>query len=202
MADRTVDRKAEILKAAEQLFAERGFLATTTAEIARHAGVAEGLIFHHFENKEGLLLHIFDDMFSRLNAVAEEAISTSHSGMQALENLIHVHFSFLREHTDKMHISLRDLPMHDGRLSENFRKVVRVRAGHRVELLASCVQRGGEDGSMRPVPVRPTALTVAGMLFGVTHIMMHGLVQMPPMEDEVITFVRRSLAPEHVEVRA
>ncbi|KAB2932185.1 MAG: TetR/AcrR family transcriptional regulator [Leptonema illini] len=54
------DRNAQesrqlILEAAFSLFAEKGFHGTTTKAIARQAGVSEGLIFHHFENKTAIL---------------------------------------------------------------------------------------------------------------------------------------------------
>lgn len=42
-----------------ELFATRGFEGTSTKAIASAAGVAEGLIFHHFENKEALLAEVF-----------------------------------------------------------------------------------------------------------------------------------------------
>lgn len=49
------DKKENILQAALQLFAKDGYNATSTSKVAKLAGVSEGLIFRHFENKEGLL---------------------------------------------------------------------------------------------------------------------------------------------------
>ena len=49
------EKQENILKAALQLFAKEGFYATSTSKVAKLAGVSEGLIFRHFENKDGLL---------------------------------------------------------------------------------------------------------------------------------------------------
>ena len=49
-------RQRALLKAAMQLFASRGYEATTTREIAALAGCAEGLIHRYFQGKAGLLL--------------------------------------------------------------------------------------------------------------------------------------------------
>lgn len=49
------DKQKNILKAALILFAEKGYAATSTSKVAKEAGVSEGLIFRHFQNKEGLL---------------------------------------------------------------------------------------------------------------------------------------------------
>ncbi len=49
------DTTGKILDAASQLFAERGYAATTTRAIAERAGVNEVTIFRRFENKAGVL---------------------------------------------------------------------------------------------------------------------------------------------------
>ena len=49
------EKQENILNAALELFAEEGFKSTSTSKVAKRAGVSEGLIFRHFENKEGLL---------------------------------------------------------------------------------------------------------------------------------------------------
>jgi len=47
-------KRARLLEAARSLFAERGYAATTTAQLAREAGVAEATVFHHFPSKRAL----------------------------------------------------------------------------------------------------------------------------------------------------
>jgi len=47
-----------ILKAAEQVFGERGFHAATTEMVARRAGVSKGLVFNYFATKDDLLAAI------------------------------------------------------------------------------------------------------------------------------------------------
>ena len=44
-------KRAQVLAVARRLFSERSYQATTMAEIARLACVAEGSVFHHFDNK-------------------------------------------------------------------------------------------------------------------------------------------------------
>src|ERR671912_1802582 len=54
-------RREQILKTALKLFAAQGFDATSTRQIAREAGIAEGLIFHYFPTKASLLTAILED---------------------------------------------------------------------------------------------------------------------------------------------
>jgi AcrR family transcriptional regulator len=60
------EKKETILQTALQLFADQGYENTPTSQIARVAGVSEGLIFRHFENKEGLFKAILDEGQARL----------------------------------------------------------------------------------------------------------------------------------------
>jgi AcrR family transcriptional regulator len=55
------DRRTRILDAAEGLFAEHGFDATPTAQIAHRAEVPKGLIFYYFPRKIDLLLTLLQE---------------------------------------------------------------------------------------------------------------------------------------------
>jgi AcrR family transcriptional regulator len=48
------DVRADLLAAARELFAERGYHRTTTKELAQRANASETLIFRHFGGKRGL----------------------------------------------------------------------------------------------------------------------------------------------------
>ena len=52
------EKRARLLAAAQKLFAEQGFDATTTLQIAQQAGVSEGILFHHFGSKKGLFVEL------------------------------------------------------------------------------------------------------------------------------------------------
>jgi AcrR family transcriptional regulator len=50
--------RTRILQAAQRLFAARGFEGTTTRDLAQTAGVAEGTLFRHFDNKKAILVEV------------------------------------------------------------------------------------------------------------------------------------------------
>jgi len=54
-------RREQILKTALKLFAAQGFDATPTRQIAKEAGIAEGLIFHYFPTKASLLAALLEN---------------------------------------------------------------------------------------------------------------------------------------------
>jgi AcrR family transcriptional regulator len=65
-------RREQILKTALTLFAAQGFDATSTRQIAKVAGIAEGLIFHYFPTKASLLTAILEDRLEGRRAFRSE----------------------------------------------------------------------------------------------------------------------------------
>jgi AcrR family transcriptional regulator len=53
-----IETQKRILQAAQRLFARRGYDGTTTRDLAQAAGVAEGTLFRHFENKKAILIEV------------------------------------------------------------------------------------------------------------------------------------------------
>ncbi|MBE9064721.1 TetR/AcrR family transcriptional regulator, partial [cf. Phormidesmis sp. LEGE 11477] len=58
LATTEADTQERILKAAQKLFARKGYGGTTTKDLAQAAGVAEGTLFRHFENKKAILVEV------------------------------------------------------------------------------------------------------------------------------------------------
>src|SRR5918993_4371881 len=60
-ADATkADKREAILRAAIDVFAERGFFTAQVADVARAAGVAAGTVYLYFRSKDDLLVSIFE----------------------------------------------------------------------------------------------------------------------------------------------
>lgn len=69
-------KQQKIVEAAITLIAEQGYANTSTNEIAKRAGVAEGTIFRHYKTKQALLFSIVDPVTIGLFAplIAEKFI--------------------------------------------------------------------------------------------------------------------------------
>lgn len=65
---RVADPKAKItlLRAAEEVFAERGLAAAHVEEIAKRAGLSKGAFYLHFESKETALKQIVESFLARM----------------------------------------------------------------------------------------------------------------------------------------
>jgi AcrR family transcriptional regulator len=66
-------RRLEILKVAEAQFASTGLHATTTAALARAAGISEAILYVHFGSKQGLFMKaVENNIATRLGALREQ----------------------------------------------------------------------------------------------------------------------------------
>ncbi|MEV0438736.1 TetR/AcrR family transcriptional regulator [Streptomyces spectabilis] len=65
-AERTETTKAQLVGTARQLFGERGYAATTIAEVAGSAGLTTGALYHHWPGKEALLVDVVHDIHREL----------------------------------------------------------------------------------------------------------------------------------------
>lgn len=173
-------RRATILTVASRLFAEKGYVNTTTAEIAQEAGVAEGTLYHHFGSKDGIFLTIFDEMADGYLEAAESLVREGGIGAETLRGLIRFHFEFLQRHATRFLVIIRDFPSHlavgdSGRAAESRRKFGRLTA-----LFSEVLSRGAVDGSLRlRHPAVDTAGMMRGVLYGTTRHQMLGIVDIP-----------------------
>jgi len=52
--------REKIIRAAKQIFIEKGIINTATSQIAEAAGIAHGTLFLHFPNKDSLVIELLD----------------------------------------------------------------------------------------------------------------------------------------------
>jgi TetR/AcrR family transcriptional regulator, fatty acid metabolism regulator protein len=74
------DKRQRILDAAVSVFARTGYHGARVSDIAREAGIAYGLVYHYFKNKEEILDTIFEERWTgfleAVEGIAESAAST------------------------------------------------------------------------------------------------------------------------------
>jgi AcrR family transcriptional regulator len=104
MSPRTPERSAElrersrtaILAAATDLFARKGYDATTTEEIAAKAGISKGLIYHHFKSKKAVLEGLLDHIMGLTLDIPALRTGSAEDRRAALIGIIHSWFQNIR----------------------------------------------------------------------------------------------------------
>jgi AcrR family transcriptional regulator len=68
------ERKAAVLECACGIFSAGSYRGTTTAEIARKAGVTEPVLYRHFASKRDLYLAVLEESWRRLRALWQQVV--------------------------------------------------------------------------------------------------------------------------------
>ena len=93
------EKKKIIMESAMELFAEKGFTATSVSMIARHADISKGLLYNYFESKETLFSEILNLGLDRLF----EGFDKNRDGFLTKEEFIY----FLNESLDIIVIDIK-----------------------------------------------------------------------------------------------
>src|SRR5687768_18094262 len=89
------DKREAILRAATDLFAERGFFNAQVADVARAAGVAAGTVYLYFRGKDDLLISIFERTMKAAIADGRASVEAADSPIDRLRRIARVHLERL-----------------------------------------------------------------------------------------------------------
>ncbi|MCF6409319.1 TetR/AcrR family transcriptional regulator [Pseudalkalibacillus salsuginis] len=165
-------KQKKILIASIEVFAEKGYAASSTSEIAKKAGVAEGTIFRHYKTKKDLLLSIVAPVMAKFMAplivkdfhkVFKQEFNSYEEFVRAL---FHNRITFIKEHLSVVKIMIQEIPFHP-ELRQHFSRKVMDQVVSRIESIIIPFQEKGELINLPPKSIiRFTATSIMGLLFG------------------------------------
>jgi len=82
------ERRTQMVELAGDLFAEKGFRATTVREIADAAGILSGSLYHHFDSKESIADEILSGFLNEVLADYRAAAASAGSPRVVLEQIV------------------------------------------------------------------------------------------------------------------
>ena len=104
------ERREQLLDVGRSLFAEKGFEATSTEEIAARAGVSKPIVYEHFGGKEGLYAVVIDREMQRLLDIFTGAL-TAGEPRALLEQAALALLTYIEDDSDGFRILVRDSPV-------------------------------------------------------------------------------------------
>lgn len=186
--EKKTEKQMKILEAATEIFAEKGYAATSTSEIAQKAGVAEGTIFRHYKTKKDLLLSIAGPIVIKLVApfLLRDFAKTIDMPYERAEDFFRTlakdRFKFVRENMRIIKILIQEVPFQPELLEQ-----VKSLASEIVfERLKRVVLHFQEQGQIIEAPPWRIIRTSASVMIGM--ILAHVLIvpDYPVDEDEEI----------------
>jgi AcrR family transcriptional regulator len=92
------ERERQMIEVAEEIFAERGFQATSMDEVAERVGVSKPMIYEYFGSKEGLLVACIRAARTELLNVTLASVQGVESAEEALRSGLTAFFEFTDSH--------------------------------------------------------------------------------------------------------
>ena len=134
------ERKQQLLRAAEDLFTERGYGATRISDICARAGVAKGLFYWYFPTKESLFAELVRTMRQQLRRAQAAAMDADADPITRIRQGTEASVRFMAEH--QPYFALLDVERTDDSLAQVMREGSDVYAGD-VRRLVQQAQRDG-----------------------------------------------------------
>ncbi len=141
------ERRLELVETAIRVFSEGSYRGTTTAEIARAAGVSEPILYRHFASKRDLYFAALDHVWAKARAAWEAALAESPDVLEALDAMGRGHFAVrdCKHQLSELWVQALSEATEDAELRKYLRRHMREVHDYFVALL----RRGQEEGVIR-----------------------------------------------------
>ncbi|MBT2654949.1 TetR/AcrR family transcriptional regulator [Bacillus sp. ISL-18] len=169
--EKLTEKQRKILLSAIESFSEKGYASTSTSEIAKKAGVAEGTIFRHYKTKKDLLMAIVVPIMAKVVGpyIVNDFDKVLNQQYDRVEDFLKATIENRRDVLKKLlpvvKIMLQEIPFHP-ELREQFIELIVKNLFGRVSNIIEGYQQKGQIIEMPAVSVARLVITsVMGYLF-------------------------------------
>jgi AcrR family transcriptional regulator len=140
------ERRQALIETAIRLFSDGSYRGTTTAEIARAAGVSEPILYRHFASKRDLYLAALDHVCGTMRAAWQKALADAPNVREAFELIGRSHVSV---HDCKFQMAeLWVQALGEAAEDPDLRKHLRRQMREVHDFMAGLIRQGQEEGSL------------------------------------------------------
>ena len=180
-----LERKQQLLDAAGELFAARGYSATRIADICQAAGVAKGLFYWYFPTKGELFAELVRTMRLNLRRAQGTAMDPSVDPVTQIADGAEASVRFMADHA--AYFALLDVERSDPEVAD----VLAEGAGVYLDDVRRLVEAGQRSGAIADAPADLVAVGVLGTVSSFSNSYRNGRLGEDITVDDLAEFVRR-----------
>jgi TetR/AcrR family transcriptional regulator len=166
-------RRQQILDAAVHVYMEKGVRGAEIGEIAEHAGVARGLVYHYYKDKLALFQDLFQQSLDGAAAFISSALNTGENPMVRLERYLRSYMESAIEqpHQVRFHKNIQqDITLvFEDRADE----ILRLSYEKLMLPLATTLQEAMDQGYVREMDPLLVMNVFWGSIMGAMNVFMH-----------------------------
>jgi TetR/AcrR family fatty acid metabolism transcriptional regulator len=164
------EKRRAILHAAVRVFAEKGYHGCRIADVARGAGVAYGLVYHYFRNKDELLESVFAEQWTILLNALRAIDAGAGTASEKISGIVAFVFDVYKTAPSAVRVLLLEVSrtpnaLRAGSTRETFEEAART--------VADVVSQGQAAGELR---AGADPLVAATSILGAMELALSGLV--------------------------
>jgi len=139
-------RKEQIVKAAIEIIGADGVQCLTTARIAREVGISEANLYRHFKNKDAIITALIDNVEDTLTGNVKRVRAEGIPAIEKMERIFKLHIEYIQENRGIPRIVLSSEVLFVRGLQKRLLSFL----NRYTKALASVIEEGAKDGSIRP----------------------------------------------------
>lgn len=155
-----VDKRMQILCAAQRCFARYGFAKTTLDDIAAGVGMKKASLYYYYKNKESIFQDVIEYESNELLNLLNEKMANCSNAIEKLLMFAHARLEYLRKtinlHELSVQVLLEVKPIID-RLFQDFQR-------KQLEVLQKILLEGIEQNIFKQIDVNQTASAILSVL--------------------------------------
>ncbi len=162
------ERYQSILKAAEQLFGEKGYHGVSIEEIAKTAEVSKGLVIYHFGSKEELLVQVLRQGTAVLFTQLDTAIQNHETAKDKIRAAVEMYLTIASAGPALTRMAM--IAVFEAAYSESIRKLWLAFMEENLNRFAELIDEGISKGELKPVDSRLVTQLVMAMAFEIMRL--------------------------------
>ncbi len=141
--------RSEILRAAEKVFALKGFFQTTMNEIARTAEFGTGTLYKFFKSKEDLYFTLIDEKTDEIYTKVQAELTREAPAIERITNVLFFELEFMERNRDFFKIYTSEGGRFEWSIQNECGKKVHEKMVRYIHLLAQVFQQGIDTGELK-----------------------------------------------------
>ena len=160
-------RTAELLEAARQVFAKKGFHAATVDDIATAAGVSKGTVYLYYRSKQEVYWAVFEHGITALYSELQGRLEAEQTPESKVRAFIEIKIRYFELNRDFFRIYFSELGSglsHPAQMPPRFEEMYLQQA----RLLEGALQQGIQSKAIRQIRTDTAAVAISDLVRGVT----------------------------------
>jgi AcrR family transcriptional regulator len=143
-------RDREVIEAAVEIFAEKGYSNASVQDVAERLGMLKGSLYYYITSKESLLRKIFEDSHDEISHITDEVMASEGTGLERLSQFLADYATWTLTHLKRAGLYSREWRYASQELQTSLLEQQRYYNRSLRSLIVACQSEGSIPSSIDP----------------------------------------------------